>query len=313
MTDNASRERTFLRFLLFLALIRGLLYLSVVPPWEHHDEPTHFEYAWLIANRSALPQRGDYDQDMRREVAASMIEHRFPRLHNLGYPDLGKDGPIWIGISELGHPPFYYLLAALPLRLVRHSDIPAQLYLARLVSLILYLCSIWVGYRLVGELAAPGHPLRRVVPGTMALLPAYTNLMTAVNNDVGAVVVFALFLWGAVRMIRRGFSWLRLLWLVGTAALCVWTKNTASVAIVLLPLALALALFRQVRKGWLWAGFLAAGVSLVFALFTWGDRRGTYLRRRQAPPAGAHRVRPWAAGRSGCTLRWRSLHGWINS
>ncbi|MEA3341401.1 MAG: DUF2142 domain-containing protein, partial [Chloroflexota bacterium] len=238
------------KVILFLALLCGAIYLTVVPPWQHYDEPTHFEYAWLIADRGTLPERGDYDQAMRREVAASMLEHDFFRDLNFRTNLLSQDEPVWIGITELHHPPFYYLLVSLPLRLVRHTDITFQLYTARAVSLLLYTLTVWIAGRLVAELAPAGHPLRWAVPGMMALLPAYTDLMTAVNNDVGATAVFSLFLWGAVRMIVRGVSLLRLVWVAATAALCVWTKNTASVAVLLTPLALILALARGRWNRW---------------------------------------------------------------
>src|SRR5215211_3224079 len=72
-------ERLVGRLLLLIALAQGLLYLALMPPWQHYDEPTHFEYAWLIANREQLPRYPDTDPVMRREVAASMLEHGFFR------------------------------------------------------------------------------------------------------------------------------------------------------------------------------------------------------------------------------------------
>jgi len=50
------------RFILVLALANGLLYLVLVPPWQHYDEPTHFEYAWLrlwCINRPLLGANGE--------------------------------------------------------------------------------------------------------------------------------------------------------------------------------------------------------------------------------------------------------------
>ena len=275
-------NRIPLVLVLCLASIRGLLYTSLVPPWGHYDEPTHFEYAWLIANRASLPQRGDYDQDVRREIAASMLEFRFFRDASAQVNLLAQDRPAWIGISELSHPPLYYALVALPLRLFRHAGVVFQLYIARLVSLLLYLTSIWIGHRVTGELVAPGHPLRWVVPGVMALHPAYTDLMTAVNSDVGAVVVFSLFLWGAVRTIARRPSLAHIAWVVGTAALCAWTKNTASLAVILLPVVLAFALVRRAWHGWWWIAVLGVGISVLLALFSWGDAASWYRATQQA-------------------------------
>ncbi len=58
---------------LLIALCQGALFLALLPPWQHYDEPTHFEYAWLSANRTLLPQAGHIDRAMRRQLAPSML------------------------------------------------------------------------------------------------------------------------------------------------------------------------------------------------------------------------------------------------
>ena len=196
------RPSDWLVAILLLGLVHGLLYVFLMPPWQHYDEPNHFEYVWLIANRPGLPKPSDYDPDMRRQVAASMLEHGFYR--DLGYrPDLNEEA-VSIGYTQLDDPPLYYLLASLPVRLLHGQSVTLQLYAARLVSLCLYLAVILIGWGLMGEFVVAGHPLRWMVPITLALLPGFTDLMTAVNNAVGAVAVFSLFLWASVRLLRRG-------------------------------------------------------------------------------------------------------------
>src|SRR3954453_23899232 len=95
-------ESMLTTIILLVALIQGLLYLSLQPPWQHYDEPTHFEYAALIAQIGRLPHPGDENMAMRRDIAASMAEHQFFR--NVPNPGLLGDNA-WIGISELVHPP----------------------------------------------------------------------------------------------------------------------------------------------------------------------------------------------------------------
>ncbi|MBA3530942.1 MAG: hypothetical protein H0T73_03320, partial [Ardenticatenales bacterium] len=178
-TSFTLTERGKLFLVLAIALFQGLLYMFLLPPWQHYDEPTHFEYAWLLANRSGLPERGDEEQLMRREVAASMVAHHF--YWNLTNPDLLTDvGRIYIGISELPHPPVYYLLVSLPLRLARHLDFTTQLYLARSVSLLMFLLIILIGAYFARSLTGADHPLRWLLPLCMALLPPFVNQMTAV-------------------------------------------------------------------------------------------------------------------------------------
>ncbi len=273
--------------ILVAGLIHGLLYVFLVPPWQHYDEPTHFEVAWLIANRAGLPSTGEYDQAMRREVAASMVEHGFFKDLNLSTNLLAQNEPVWIGISQTDNPPLYYWIAALPLRLVPTSDITFQLILCRLVSLLFYLLTILTASWIVSELTPPGHLLRWMVPATLVLLPGFTELMTAVNSDVGAVAFFSLFIWASLRLIQRGFNLMRL----GAAGLlavaCLLTKNTAAIALPLFVISVLFSLLRG-RKAWLAWTLLGAGISLsVFILFTSGDVAKWYQLASQNLPTRA--------------------------
>jgi hypothetical protein len=106
----------------------------------------------------------------------------------------------------------------------------------------------------------------------MALLPSFADLMTAVNNDVGATAALSLFLCGCVRCVR-GVTWRRLLWVAGLALLAPQIKATALVAPALLPLTLLIAFWAE--HGWRWRWFAVAALALLVAgtaaLFSWSD------------------------------------------
>jgi len=111
-------KRNQIWLFLFLGLSIGLIYVFSVPPWMHYDEPGHFEYAWLIANKPGLPSEGDYDQNLRRQISASIIEEDIEGYTGMTTDPLQIDEPISIWVTHIGnHPPTYYLLASLPLRL----------------------------------------------------------------------------------------------------------------------------------------------------------------------------------------------------
>lgn len=253
-------KRILPTLIIFVALLQGLLHIFLLPPWQHYDEPTHFEYAWLIANRGELPQLGDRDHLMQRQVATSMREHNF--YWNLVPPNLLSDeNEISLGFTELAHPPAYYLLVSLPLRVLRHLDMTRQLYVARSISLLLFLFIIGVTIGLTRDLMPPEHLLRWTIPLTVALLPPFASHMTAVNNDVGAVAMLSLFMWGSIRLIRYGISLPRLLWVISSAFLAVLSKNTGSLALPMLPLAITVALWIQLK--WRWRWFFLAGFGIV--------------------------------------------------
>jgi hypothetical protein len=281
--SKVIREHWALSLVLLFALIHGIVYVFLIPPWQHYDEPGQLEFAWLVANQDHLPKPGEFDQDMRREVAASMIEHDFfdemGSLPNI----LSQSEPIWIGIPQINDRPLYYLLVAAPLRLVRTSDITFQLYLGRLVSLFLYLVTILASYGVMAELTAPDSALHWMVPVTIALLPGFTDLMTAINDDVGATAFFSLFLWAGVRLIQKGFTVPRLLALVATASPCFWTKNTVTIPALLLFIPLLFSIFRGSRRPVAWALLGGSVLVGILTIFAWGNPANWY----EQGPAGS--------------------------
>jgi 4-amino-4-deoxy-L-arabinose transferase-like glycosyltransferase len=248
--------------------MNGLLHTLLVPPWQHYDEPGHFEYAWLIANKPGLPELGEYVQSMRREVAASMIEHDF--FANMGFrPNLlSINKPVWIGISQTDDQPFYYLLVAIPLYLVRTSDITFQLYLARLVSLGLFLLTLFGAYALISELTLPGNSLRLLIPLSVALIPAFVHSMTSVNNDVGAAAFFTLFLWQSVRLLKLGINLWRIILLSLLVVLCLLSKSTTIFVIPLAVIAIAISLIPRPKRIIGLAGISLIGIVLLIAIMT---------------------------------------------
>ncbi len=269
---------------LIIALLNGIVYVFLMPPWQHYDEPNHFEYAWWLANYKELPEAGDYDQAMRRDVAISMIENQFFR--GLGWqPDPAVDaGPVWIGAySQFDEPFLYYAFAALPLFILSDQDIDIQLYSARIVSLLCLLITVACGYGVAVELTSPGNPLRWLVPVSMALLPGYVELMTAVNNDVGSITASSLALYISVLLIRRGLSPMRLIFTGIILFLCIFTKETAYPPGLMMLFAAILGAFQKGElriMAWVACGLIVAILGMVS--FSWGDAAHWYRNTTQS-------------------------------
>jgi 4-amino-4-deoxy-L-arabinose transferase-like glycosyltransferase len=283
-----SRDRKYLGAALLAGLVVGVVFVFLTPAWQHYDEPTHFEYAWLIANRLSLPKPGDYDLGMRLDVARSMFENNFFEGMAI-QPDLTpSDKPAWIGYyTQLNDPPLYYVLAAVPLRLMSSFSVQDQLYAARLFSLALFLVSILAAYGVTFELTPEGNALRLFVPLGMVCLPGLADIMTAMNNDVGAVAFFSLFVWACVRLLRRGFSLGAALGALVSLGMGLLTKETTYIGVPLLAVAL---LFSVLRGRYLWLAWALSGMAALAALlavFTWGDAPPWVRRSFQEQPTRA--------------------------
>lgn len=248
-----KNERFLVSGIVLLAALHGLLYIYIVPPWQHNDEPMHFEYIWMIVNRGGLPEPEVYDWDFRADLVRSMIEHDFYRGLILPDPENLESLPAGLQFPQLDDPPLYYLFASLPVRAIYFQDLADQLVSARYASLVLLSLTIFSAWGIMSEITPPGALYRFLVPLTMAMLPGFIDLMTSVNNDVGAVAVFSFFLWGAIRVITGGPKPINLLWVFLAVLAAMATKSTAYLAAPLALVALVLGFLpgRFRRMAWI--------------------------------------------------------------
>jgi len=284
--------------LLALGLLHGLIYVFLVPPWQHYDEPGHFLYAALVARGG--PAAPD-DTALSREVADSLFRQGF--WPDGFRPDLLGAGPVPVGSEQRVHPPLYYVLAAGPIRLLDGLAVERQLFAARLLSLALYGVALLAAWR-IALTVLPDEPAA-VVPLALlfGLTPAFADVMTAVNNDVLANACLVVALLGCALLLRDGPRPAGLaLALLGLVAACM-AKRTAVVGVV----PVALAVFWSLRRAPLpWWGYLAAGAgalglgALLGLRLEWGE-------------AGVRLVaRSWLAELDRAYLRLR-IDAWLAS
>lgn len=235
----------FSALLMLLTFAQGLLYVFLIPPWEHYDEPTHFEYAWLIAYQNRIPEEGEYVQWMRRDLLGSMYDNNFFERRDFRVNPIEIGKPVWIGVSQLNDPPLYYLIVSLPLRLVKFLDFTTQLFIARLVSLLMFMLTVYLAFRISKEILPKNHILTNLIPLFILFLPGFADIMTSVSNDVGVVLLSTLFLWLGIRFLNRKQTFTTAVLLVIVTAMLVWTKNIGYFFTPLLGLVFLLAIRQQ--------------------------------------------------------------------
>lgn len=266
---RGSGSRGGLGWIVLLALLHGLLWAALLPPWQAPDEPKHFEFLRLLAEgheevgfRDATTAA---DPGLQQWILASMDQHRFwwyghaPAYDPARPPTRFEE--VWVrGMHTATYrsSPAYYRLAAW----LQPADRLWGLYLARLLGLLLGAATVFFIGWAARELF-PDEPLARYgAPALAALHPMAAALWAGVNNDALAnfLAAFAFFL--LVRLLARGLSGARLLLLLVAVAAAVLTKRTTAYLLPLLPLA-ALALpAARARRPLLGLGLgaLAAGL-----------------------------------------------------
>jgi 4-amino-4-deoxy-L-arabinose transferase-like glycosyltransferase len=269
---------TVLRWLVPLAFLQGLMFVVLLPPWQHYDEPSHFEYGRKIASGGEPLTTATWTQ-ITHEIAASMYQHRFwPPDYR---PPLESTEPIRLGFTQTVHPPFYYQVIAAPIRLTLAFPVETQLYAARGFSLLLYVLVIVIAWR-IGTLVMPQRPdLHLALPLLVILTPAFSDIMTAVNNDVLVNFCAAVMLLACVHLVRDGIRPMPVILALASLAVGVLTKRTAVIIIIPLILALLWALHRKPFRWQLLLGLgLGAALLATVAIFEW----------RAVPPDAAARA-----------------------
>ena len=224
-----------------LALLHGLIFLLIMPPWQHYDEPSHLSYAAQIAAEGReLPLL--HGPLINLVIADSMYRYNFYPPGEAPVIDPGS--PPSVGYGQWIYLPLYYGMVAILLEGVQQLPIEQQLYAARGLSLCFYVLTILVAWR-VAVVMLPEQPqLQLIIPLLLLFMPTFVDIMTAVNNDVlvnfGVMVMFL----GCALMIRDGLRPTGLILALLGLAVGVLAKRTAVMA---LPI-LALALFWSVRR-----------------------------------------------------------------
>lgn len=192
----------------------GIIYIRIIPPWQSPDEPTHFEYAKLLARGGAL-RAPRADPDLQKEIIVSLDRHDYWRYVGVErpspLPETFRRTPFLSAApTQLGkNPPLYYFLASRVLRIAPARSLEAELHRLRLFSLFFAVLTVVLAAGCAGEVFGRSSPLVPAAAGMAALLPQFLVVGTAVSSDscfnfCGAAVIYLL-----LRFQKSGFSLLR--------------------------------------------------------------------------------------------------------
>lgn len=285
--DVAKRDGRWLdasRFIIVLLAVftaKGIFSVAAFYPFSGHDELAHYSYVRTLATEARIPLIPDLRQ-WREGLSRGEIPP-FDQIPAELYPFCRftldwycePDNPTWsnnpprrVRVPGLGdypsgyqyvanHPPLYYALMA-PLYLLSTSLSPLQQqYLLRLAAIPLGLITVYAAYRLARSLFPGDAFLAVTVPGLVAFQPQISYEAAMVNNDIVAIALTSLMLWGLVVGIRDRFP-LKLCVAIGVAlgAGLLAKSTTISIAPVI-----ALAVLFAV--GWRdWRGLLQCGAAI---------------------------------------------------
>ena len=259
--------KSLLYLILALALIRGLVYVALTPPWQAPDEPAQFERAKAALSAIDWVSTSENGPAWYDELGRSLFTFQLWDFLDSARPPYSPESPLSRYIvlyheayeGQYGSRPTYAAIGW-PALLASDRDIVLQLYLVRLNTVLMNIAIIWLAY-LTTKTIFPRDPFLFLgVPILILFNPQHSHLLATVNNGNLAELLASAALFLLVRGISQGFSWRSGLALLVCTGLAMWTKATA----YFLPLAIgAVGLFYlwRYRRHWRW--FVPAGLLLL--------------------------------------------------
>lgn len=251
------------RYFFLISLLLGLIYIFLIPPWQHNDEPGNFEYAWLISNRNSVPQIEDYDPTVRREISASMIENNFLSWKKDSLNLITVYEATNIAIQQRGDPLGYFGVAALFLRIFKGFDVTFQLYIGRLISLVFMLMTVYFGYASAKLLFGDQYIPISLMVLLIGAQPGVVDKLTAVNDDVFATTSVSLVIWMSIWILKRGLNIKNIIGILIGILCCFLSKGTAWIGIPIGIIAIVLGFLWKHRE-LVWLFFLFVVISAVY-------------------------------------------------
>jgi hypothetical protein len=241
--DNYSAKKLVGRWqlvlLIGLTLVRGLIYLSIFPPWVAPDEPAHFEAVRIIGQEGYIPSSAYYEATpVNAELSQSFQTFRMWEL-------LERATPTWLlkeeGLTDISftHYPYpgrliyadtYPILPHLLLSpisdLTASFDIATELYILRLVSIVLAIAVTIMAW-LITRRVFPDQPqFWLAIPAFVVFLPMHTHIFASLNTDIFAILLASVLLFLLLSLFDRGLSRLKLLFAICLLLLALFIKRT---------------------------------------------------------------------------------------
>jgi hypothetical protein len=205
-----------------VALVTGLAWSMLTPPFHVPDENSHIGYVQYVAETGNLPvrtpNRAPYSDEQNALLHAlhffeviGRVGNRPPltaaqtrALREVQAQDLNKVGPDVNNATENG--PLYYLLAAVPYWTTPSGDLLDRMVVIRLLSVLFAALTALAVFLFVRELL-PGDPWTWTVGGLLAALePMVGFLGGGVSPDSLLTLISSATILMAARVLRRGLT-----------------------------------------------------------------------------------------------------------
>jgi 4-amino-4-deoxy-L-arabinose transferase-like glycosyltransferase len=235
-----SQATIFIVILMSVFTCKQIFSVAAFYPFSGHDELAHYSYIRTLATEARLPVLPDV-----REWRSQLRGGQPPPTDQI--PDelytycrfvldwycepenfrWRENPPRIVTVPGYGyfpsgyqyvanHPPLYYALMAPLYLLSRGASVEVQQYLLRLAAIPFGLLTVYAAFRTTRLLFPNDWFMLVTVPAFVAFQPQISYEAAMVNNDIVAIALFSLLIWGIVAGMKTVFP-PRLCLLLGVA------------------------------------------------------------------------------------------------
>ncbi len=187
-------RKNFYRYYFLSALIIGIFYVFLLPPFHSPDEPNHFYRIYQITEGHFFPEMNPAKDSLGGGIAKSLITVSAPFLpaifqkdvkipadtiiRYLFYPLNKKDTTFYGFINTARYPPTAYLPQIATVAILKIFNTPpiVMLYTARIAALLFWLCALFITLKLT--------PVFKELIAVLALAPTCAAISSSVSADV---------------------------------------------------------------------------------------------------------------------------------
>ncbi|MFC1975737.1 glycosyltransferase family 39 protein [Chloroflexota bacterium] len=267
-----------LALLVSLALIRGLIYLSIFPPFLAPDETAHFEAIRLIGQEKKWPTREVYGTtQMHPEMDTTFEKFRIWNLVGLYSPvkNLGATDNLFISyyptqisagaVIADSYLILYHLSVAPISAMMASFDLVTQVYVLRFISILFAALTVIVAWLTVRSIFPKEKIITLSVCSFIVFWPMHSHVTASINTDTLAELIATLFFLILVQTWRKGVSFFRGTMLVSLLGIGILTKPTVFFLVPTLVAVLIIFIGRKLK----WNNWIVGVLISLLIVFTW--------------------------------------------
>ena len=248
--------------LLLVFLLKGLLFVAILPIFQGPDEAIHYatvqyfaepkEKKWPISQSTWINDANNietynFSEEIRKTAKISQFDEI--KFHNTnttlfstetdGLQEKEITGQKWKSYIDT-YPPaivsgtaLYYDLASVIEKSLSNKDILIRFFSIRLVSILLGMAVILLAYLTATKIGfSKKHSL--LISAIVAFQPMFTQTAAIITYDIPLIFSFSLFIYATTSLLRDGFQWKYATILLISAILGTLSKGPGMVLIALI-------------------------------------------------------------------------------